>query len=322
LEIRYQASTAFDSQPTDTQLSIESTLQAFLAEQRLPPTYLETAQQWFLPLAERLVQRHSQAGKPLLVGINGSQGSGKSTLSALLTLLLTQHYGLRAIDLSIDDFYLTRADRTRLAHSVHPLLATRGVPGTHDVTLMRNTLLALLMHQGAVAIPRFDKGIDDRHPAEQWTTVQAPMDVVIVEGWCFGTPPQSELDLEVPVNDLERNEDESGAWRDYVNRQTATYEENLYSLVDEWIMLRAPSFDCVYQWRLEQEKKLAERLRRDGGNAGGVMSETQLQRFIQHYQRLTEQSLKQLPQQVHHLYELDAQRQIVCVEHPVSMASA
>ncbi len=140
------------------------TLQKFLHEQQLPAHFLEAIENWHMPLAKKLAAQRSQAGRPLLIGINGSQGSGKSTLAALLTLLLTETYQLKSIALSIDDFYLTRDSRLALAEKVHPLLATRGVPGTHDIPLMRSTLQSLAYDQGEVQIPRFDKASDDRYP--------------------------------------------------------------------------------------------------------------------------------------------------------------
>jgi len=255
----------------------------------------------------------------LLVGINGSQGSGKSTLASLLALLLRQFHGLGVIQLSIDDFYLTRESRRSLAERVHPLLATRGVPGTHDLPLMRETLQRLLNGNGEVPIPRFDKAIDDRCPADQWEFVSAPLDLVIIEGWCFGTPAQSEEALLKPVNDLEAREDPDAVWRRYVNRQIVEHYQSIYQMVDLWIMLQAPSFDCVYQWRLEQEQKLADKLKLTDDSApmqNQVMSAQQIARFIQHYQRLTEHTLQHLPASVHYLFRLDRERRIIANTRP------
>ena len=296
-----------------------STLHHFLAEQHLPLTFLKLVDEWYLPLAGRIAKHHADAGRPLLIGINGSQGSGKSTLAALLTELLTKKFDLKTIDLSIDVFYLTREARLALAGQVHPLFATRGVPGTHDVNLMGETLLQLTRESGAVSIPRFDKARDDRYPAEVWDRVSSPFDVIIVEGWCLGTPAQTDEALLQPVNDLEALEDPDGSWRRYVNQQLGGRYQGLYQLLDLWIMLQAPSFECSFRWRLEQEEKLANKLRAgepENGTHCRVMTATQLHRFIQHYQRLTEQSLQQLPGRVHYLFRLDAERRIVACEEP------
>jgi D-glycerate 3-kinase len=178
---------------------------------------------------------------------------------------------------------------------------------------MRSTLQALTHSTGSVAVPRFDKAQDDRLPADRWTQVEAPLDVVIVEGWCLGARAQPQEALATAVNELEQKEDPDGTWRGHVNRQLERHYHGLYDLVDVWIMLQAPSFDSVYQWRLEQEQKLTETTAQAGPR---IMSPRQIARFIQHYQRLTEQALRTLPQQVHYLFRLDEQRRIIESTHP------
>ncbi len=156
-------------------------LKEMLAMHRLPDAYLETARRWFDPLAERLAgQYQKQVGQPLLIGINGSQGSGKSTLSEYLRLVLQWDRGLHVVVLSLDDVYHTRSHRALLARQIHPLLATRGVPGTHDIELAEATLQKLLQPAPAaeVRIPRFDKATDDRKPEAEWDTVTTPVDIV------------------------------------------------------------------------------------------------------------------------------------------------
>lgn len=296
-----------------------SSLHDFLTEQRLPLSFLKLVDEWYVPLAGRIAKHHEAAGRPLLIGINGSQGSGKSTLAALLTELLAKNAGLKAIDLSIDDFYLSREARLALAGQVHPLFATRGVPGTHDVALMGETLRQLIRENTEVSIPRFDKASDDRYPEGEWQRVSSPFDVIIVEGWCLGTPAQAVAELLQPVNDLEALEDPDGSWRRYVNQQLGGCYQDVYQLLDLWIMLQAPSFECSYRWRLEQEAKLADKLRAtEQGHSAHcrIMTATQVGRFVQHYQRLTEQSLQQLPGRVHYLFSLDAERRIVACEEP------
>ena len=294
-------------------------LHSFLKEQRLPLAFLKSVDAWYLPLAQRLAKHHEAAGRPLLIGVNGSQGSGKSTLAALLKELLAQNFGLRAIALSIDDFYLTREARLALAGQIHPLLATRGVPGTHDIALMRATLQQLTRENSEVYIPRFDKARDDRYPEREWDRVSSPFDIVIVEGWCLGTPAQADAELRTPVNDLEAREDPDGSWRRYVNQQLGGRYQDMYQMIDLWIMLQAPSFDCSYRWRLEQEEKLLDS-EPENSSQNRVMTAQQLSRFIQHYQRLTEQSLEQLPERVHYLFSLDADRRIVACEEPRSVS--
>ena len=277
---------------------------AFLAQHQLPPAYLDNALKWFVPVGELLREHQSGASGPVLVGVNGCQGSGKSTLCDYLCEWFAAECGLRAIALSLDDFYLTQSERCQLAEDVHPLLATRGVPGTHDMPLLLSTLDALLEGE-PVQVPRFDKAVDDRMPADASPRVDEPVDLVLLEGWCMGATAQPEDTLAEPRNELERDEDGDGRWRSYVNTTLAEQFPPLYQRVDEWIMLQAPSFDCVYEWRLEQEQKLASR-----SDGGAIMSSAQVARFIQFYQRITEHCLEALPRCVNHLFRLNSERRI------------
>jgi len=287
-------------------LSRDETLADFLTRQRLPHSYLNQARDSFDPLAAALAGKHC-SGKPLLVGVNGCQGSGKSTLCEYLKLVLGLDYGLHSAVLSIDDVYHTHASREQLARQVHPLLATRGVPGTHDLALARKTLqqLSELSAGCTTKIPRFDKGSDDRLPQDRWDEITGPVDVIIIEGWCLGIPAQDEAELASPINALEQWEDADGSWRRYVNEAIARDYQPLYDSIDQWIMLRAPSFECVFNWRMEQEQKLAQG---PGGNR--VMDAEGIERFIQFYQRLTEHGLRVLPARVDYLLQLDEQRRI------------
>lgn len=289
--------------------SVRAAVEAFVAREKLPAGYGQTVEQWFLPLAEDILRKAAVSRRTLVVGISGSQGSGKSTLAALLVLLLRELMGLRGINLSIDDFYHTHAHRQQLARTVHPLLATRGVPGTHDVALAMATLQAL-GRDGEVAIPRFNKAIDDRAPEAEWPRVLAPLDVVILEGWCLCIPCQDDRQLITPVNMLEMQEDCDGRWRAFVNEQIRGDYAHWYAMVDFLVMLKAPGFDKVYEWRQTQEDKLAAAVA--AGNASGsrLMNREQLQRFIQHYERLTRHGLDVLPHKADVVFELTDQQTI------------
>lgn len=281
--------------------SLQAALEKFTASEQLPASYIDTVEQWFLPLAEQVLRKASTSHQALLVGVSGCQGSGKSTLAALLVLLLRELMGLRAINLSIDDFYLTHADRQMLAHTIHPLLATRGVPGTHDVDLALNTI-ASLRQEGQVAIPRFNKALDDRAPQTEWPVVSGPVDVIVLEGWCLAIPAQDIADLSPPINSLEAHEDPNGLWRRYVNSQIETVYSRLYSMIDYLIMLKAPDFAKVFEWRQNQEDKLAQRQGAAAGNR--IMSREQLHRFIQHYERITRHGLETLPDTADVVFQL------------------
>lgn len=290
----------------------------FLSQHRLPPEYLTWAQRHFTPVLDTL--RH-QPGLRVL-GINGCQGSGKSTLAAYLQVALATEFKLRAVCLSMDDFYHTHQHRRQLASEVHPLLATRGVPGTHDVALAQHTLTALLQGR-PTRLPQFDKAQDERVPECHWPRVDGKVDILLLEGWCLGATPQPPSALALPVNTLEATEDAQGVWRQYVNQALADNYQAWFAQVQCWLMLKAPAFDAVLQWRWQQEQKLAEKLHTqptkptEAGQSQpqGLMNFAQTQRFVQHYQRLTEHLLATLPAKANFLYELDYHRQIIREQH-------
>ena len=284
----------------------------FIAKHALPDTYIDIAQKWFAPLAETINKHQSGAKGPFFVGINGCQGSGKSTLTDFIVTYLTSEYGLDVAVISLDDFYSSKSHRRALAVKVHPLLETRGVPGTHDTDLAAETI-AKLKGYGTVSLPRFDKITDNPKSVLEWPVANCPPDVVIIEGWCWGVPAQTTEELKTPVNAMERDQDELGIWRNYVNRQLEEAYQPLFDQMHYWVMLKPPSFENVYKWRCEQEYKLAQ------ANEGKrLMSDEQIYSFIQHYQRLTEHSLAVMPDKVDYLLELDADRNIINVTNKAS----
>lgn len=249
---------------------------------------------------------------PTVIGVSGAQGAGKSTLTAHLATLLKEDFGLKVACLSLDDLYLTRAERGRLARTVHPLLATRGVPGTHDVALGIELLEALKSGR-EVALPVFDKASDDRKPKSDWKLFQGPTDVILFEGWCVGARPQPEAALAEPASDLERTEDPDGSWRRYVNAQLQGSYRELFALLDRLVMLKVPDMACIFRWRLEQEKQLARQNR--SGHPLRIMDEAALERFIQHYRRLTLWMLEEMPHRADVLLTLGEDHQIHAIEY-------
>lgn len=243
---------------------------------------------------------------PLVVGICGSQGSGKSTVSAKLVSALARE-GVSACAISIDDFYLGAEERRRLGCDVHPLLQTRGVPGTHDVPLAIATIRALRRSE-PVALPSFDKASDERVPFERWRQAAGPYDVIFFEGWCVGSTPQDEDDLANPVNAFEAENDREGNWRRHVNLRLATNYRQLFGLIDRQVLLAAPSFAVVEGWRLEQEETLRRNRLAAGQAVGSLMSRSKVQAFIQHYQRLTEHILHSMPAAADLTVQLDRDR--------------
>ena len=164
-------------------------IHGFLTTHQLPSSYAETAQKWFTPLCEQLLKHQEGAAKPFIVGINGSQGSGKSTLTSFIEYYLSSVHGKQVVSLSIDDFYFDQSQRNALAIKVHPLLATRGVPGTHNIPLALDTLRNLDSGSRTL-LPRFDKATDNPFPTEQWPVIASSPDFIILEGWCVGATPQ------------------------------------------------------------------------------------------------------------------------------------
>ena len=289
-------------------------IQDFLHAEQLPHAYGEDAEHWFVPLAAELIERcNSDASAPLFIGINGAQGTGKTTLSRFLS-----HYcreaGVRVVELSIDDFYLSKAARQILAREVHPLLATRGVPGTHDTRALHECLGRLLNSEmtEAASIPRFDKATDNPAPKQHWTLVHGTVNLVILEGWFIGVGPEAESNLSEPINELEAQSDSEGSWRRYVNTALATDYVPLFSRIDTMVMLLAPSFEQVYAWRGLQEAKLKQSRQEAGGSdLSGIMGPEQLSRFIQHFERLTRHGLATLPASADLVFKLDQDHRIV-----------
>ena len=251
----------------------------------------------------------SNLGKPLVVGLCGAQGSGKTTLAENLKRRL-EGEGAKAAILSLDDLYLSRDARRALAEKVHPLLATRGVPGTHDVDLGINVLDALRAGRDTI-LPRFNKAADDVFPPHQWFAVTGAVDVVLFEGWCIGAIAQPVAELVEPVNSLERDGDADGVWRAYVNQQLAGPYAQLFTRMDRLIFLAAPNFTIVYTWRLQQEHELRRRSDVDASVKTCVMTDAQVSDFIQYYQRLTEYILREMPLRADITLRLDATRHVI-----------
>lgn len=264
-------------------------------------------------IAHFLDARSWRAGRPMVLGLCGSQGSGKSTVTCALQSTLREAHGVSVAVLSLDDLYLAGAERERLARDVHPLLRTRGVPGTHDVGLGIEVIGQLLSAapDAITRIPRFDKALDEPCPPGRWEAFRGRADLVILEGWCVGALPQEGAALEEPVNGLERDEDGEGRWRKYVNGALAGRYQALFGLIDGLVLLRAPGFEVVFEWRRQQERELAANSR---AGATGIMDDAALRRFIMTYERLTRHILVEMPQRAHLVVGLDEHRHVVSVE--------
>lgn len=282
---------------------------AFIEREYLPDAYLSTAERFFDPIIDACIKRYqANQGSPLMLGLCGSQGSGKSTLSSYLSEML-KCQGLNAVSFSLDDFYLTKQQRAQLAKDVHPLYATRGVPGTHDIALIRRFFEDVKARKVGTRVPHFDKATDDRKPESDWTVIDSAIDVLIFEGWCWGVEACADNELATPVNDFERDFDTDSGWRLYSNHVLKDYMAALYKYIDHWLFLRAPSFEQVYEWRLEQEQKMQRQLPANAKVKG--MSPEQIHVFIQHYQRLTQRLLEDFPDRADIVWQLGESREVI-----------
>ena len=263
-----------------------------------------------LEAAARLIEDALAQGSDarlLVIGLCGAQGSGKSTLAAGLKRRFDR-VGVPTALLSIDDLYRTRADRESLSLTVHPLLRTRGVPGTHDVALGLEVIARLDRGEGAL-LPRFDKGADDRLPESRWDRAGPDTRLLLLEGWCVGARAQEAAALRGPINALERDEDGQGVWRRYANDALAGEYQALFARIDRLILLAAPNFDVVLRWRAQQE----EALRARAGGGEGVMTDAALARFVQHYERLTRHILAEMPARADLVIALGEAREVLGV---------
>ena len=289
----------------------------FVSTELLPDTYAEDALKFFLPLLkniEKLLKQKKLESRNFvfdfpILGIQGGQGTGKSTVAALLTLLLRSK-GIRVAQLSLDDFYLSKTDRLDLAKNVHPLLSSRGVPGTHNTQLMGETLnrLQQLGMGENLVLPSFDKSQDDLTEKAFLPEVEGPIDLIILEGWFVGLYPESESALQAPINDLEANEDPDCSWRIYVNQKLATEYQELFQHISLLVTLQAPDFKQIIHWRTLQEDKLKAR---SAENTDGIMDLLELKRFVQHFERLTRHGLATMPSTADITYQLDSNHRII-----------
>jgi len=288
-------------------------LDALISSQALPGAYRQMVDEVHRPAAEYIAARRHALGRPIVVGLCGSQGSGKSTMASFLKTLLEAE-GLKAAVLSLDDLYLGLSERERLGREVHPLLRTRGVPGTHDVAMGLDLFDLLTDGSAEVPMPRFNKAEDDRVPWKACPRILSPVDVIVFEGWCVGALPQADADLNDPINALEREEDGDGFWRNYVNAKLKGDYSRLFGRIDVLVMLKAPDFGAVYGWRSLQEKKLADKVKNEGLTGTRIMGPQEIRRFLMFYQRLTEWILREMPGRAEILIPLDEEHRLLGVE--------
>ncbi len=243
---------------------------------------------FYLPLSEWLYSIYKKDKKIKIIGLSGGQGAGKSTITSILKFILKKKYGLDTCIFSIDDFYKTKIERIKMSKKIHPLFLTRGVPGTHDLVLINKTIKKLKEKKfRTVVIPKFDKSIDDRSKKVKWQKIKKPPHLIIFEGWCIGARQQRNSVLKKSLNLIEKKYDVDLNWRKTVNNHLKNQYKKLFNKLDKLVYLKAPSFDCVFKWRLLQEQKMKLTSKNKK-----IMSKSQIKRFIMFYERITRHMMK------------------------------
>lgn len=222
--------------------------------------------------------------RPPLIAVVGAQGCGKTTLARAAA----DRFG--AARISIDDVYLTRAERESMAREVHPLFVTRGPPGTHDLGLLHQLIdtLSAAGPDDETRIPDFDKRGDDRRPVKDWRVFRGRPSAILIDAWCLGAVPQEAADLAEPVNSLEADRDPDGRWRRTVNGHVGGAYADFIARFDAVLFLKAPCFDVVLDWRCQQEADLLGVAPADLPAA----ERERLARFIQSFERITRHMLE------------------------------
>ena len=234
--------------------------------------------------------------------IAGSQGVGKSTLAKIFKLVLENAYKKKVMLLSIDDYYLSKNKRNKLSKNIHPLLITRGVPGTHDIVALKNDIINFQKKKFPIITPKFNKLKDDISSKKN---IIKNAEILLLEGWCCGSPSINKKYLFQNINRLETIFDKNKKWRQYYNSQLKKDYKKVFSLFDQQIYIQPPSFSYILKWRYAQEKNNALKSRNKD-----FMNKKDLQKFIQHYEKLTKWMMKTMPAKADILIKIDSNQKI------------
>ena len=263
---------------------------------------------FLIPLCFRISKKANQK-RPYLVGLAGGQGTGKTTTSSLLQIILTKYFEMKVFKISIDDFYKTRKERIILSKKVHPMLLTRGVPGTHDIKMMLNFFKKVKSKKfKRLKLPTFNKAIDDRFNKKYWYDLKEKPDVIIFEGWCVGAKSEGNNSLRKTINSMEKTKDQKQIWRKYVNQQLKSKYKNLYSQLNCLIFLKAKNFSILQKWRLKQERKL--KIKSKNKLKTKIMNKEDVLNFMQTYQRITQNMFKNTSKYASVIFNLSSNHQI------------
>ena len=258
------------------------------------------------------IAKKAKKNKPCIVGLSGGQGSGKTTISSIISIILRKYFKLNVFTISIDDFYKTRKERFLLSKRIHPFLMTRGVPGTHDINMMLDFFKRVKGKKfRSLKLPKFNKVIDERYNKKLWYSVKKRPDVIIFEGWCVGAKPEKNNTLKKSVNSMEKLKDTKLTWRSYVNEQLKTKYKQLYDQLNCLLYIKSSNFTLLKKWRIKQETKL--RIKNKRSNKFKIMSDQEVINFMQTYQRVTQSMFKYVPKYASIILNLKSNHQIKSV---------
>ena len=258
------------------------------------------------------IAKKAKKNKPCIVGLSGGKGSGKTTISSIISIILRKYFKLNVFIISIDDFYKTRKERFLLSKRIHPLLMTRGVPGTHDINMMLDFFKRVKGKKfSLLKLPKFNKAIDERYNKKLWHSLKKRPDVIIFEGWCVGAKPEKNSTLKKSVNSLEKLKDKKLTWRRYVNKQLKTNYKQLYDQLNCLLYIKSNNFSLLRKWRIKQEKKLM--LKKKRSNKFKIMSDQEVINFMQTYLRVTQSMFKYVPKYASIILNLNSNHQIKSV---------
>ena len=252
---------------------------------------IKSLKKTYIPLSFWIENKYKKKGKTLFLGFSGGQGAGKTTIAGILKIILTKYFKRNTQIISIDDFYKTLEERNKMSIMVHPLFKTRGVPGTHDISLIKRFFNFIKKKKfKKFKTPKFSKNLDDRLKKKYWFNINKRPEIVIFEGWCVGAKPQPNLLMKRPVNILEKYYDKYKIWREYVNGKLKNDYKKIFKRIDHFIFIKIPNFKMVFKWRLLQEEKMKKK----SHSNKNIMTYYEIKRFIMFYERITLQMLKDL----------------------------
>ena len=128
---------------------------------------------FYLPISKMINEEYIKEKRTKVIGLTGGQGTGKSTISVILKIILKEAYELETVIFSIDDFYKTLNERKKMSKTISSLFITRGVPGTHDSEMLYRCIKNLKNKKfKKFTIPKFDKSTDDRSPKNKWLKIK------------------------------------------------------------------------------------------------------------------------------------------------------